>query len=522
MSSGARRRPVAYLVHSVLGFQLSLFVTFVCLTGTLAVVSDDLEWLYRPEVRATAGGGRVSWQVQYDAAKAAFPDHTIDYANVGEEPYLATKFSATAPSGEMRFLYVDPGSGRVLGDAGWINLPTFLRGLHTYLFVPGDSGFYVVTSLGFLLAGSLVSGLLVYKRFWRGLFRAPRLRRNRRVAWGDVHRLASVWSIWFVFVMAGTSVWYFAERALYRAGVDFDRARVNIDAASLDRLGPSAPKPLPLDDLVRIATTRLPGLEPRELWFPIEPSESLAVLGQASAMLVRDRANGVDVDPFTGEILAVHQAKGSGALARWTHTADPLHFGDFGGLVSKLVWALFGVLLCLTAASGAFVYLHRTNMAARDMAGGFARSRPRLVRGLSMAWIAINCSLVFAVPVLAFVLSWQPDFAPPPPVSLALGPSAVADLEVTATTADSVVPGAEMQWNLRVCRDCYFLIRTASMGLAAGGEPPARMEIVTGGANAASARLPVPALAPNQPLYLWVEVRGWDGRDHRVSWQVPT
>jgi uncharacterized iron-regulated membrane protein len=522
MDSGARHRPVAYLVHSFLGFQLSLFVTFVCVTGTLAVVSDDLEWLYRPEVRATTGAARVSWQAQYDAAKAAFPDHTIDYANAGEEPYLATRFSATAPSGAMRFIYVDPGSGRVLGEAGWINLPSFLRGLHTYLFVPGDSGFYVVTALGFVLTGSLVSGLLVYKRFWRGLFRAPRLRRNRRVAWGDVHKLASVWSIWFVFVMAGTSVWYFAERALYRAGVDFDRARVTIDAASLDRLGPSAPKPLPLDELVSIATTRLPGLEPRELWFPIEPDESLAVLGQESAMLVRDRANGVDVDPFTGEILAVHQAKGSGALSRWTHTADPLHFGDFGGLVSKLVWTLFGVLLCLTAASGAFVHLHRTTFAARDVAGGLPGRRPRLARGLSQAWIAINGSFVFLVPVLAFVLSWQPGFEPPPPASLTLGPSALASLEVAAATFDPVVPGAEMQWNLRLCRDCYFLIRSASMGLSAGSERPARMELVAGGANAASALLPVPALAPDQPLYLWVEVRGWDGRDHRVSWQVPT
>jgi uncharacterized iron-regulated membrane protein len=40
------------------------------------------------------------------------------------------------------------------------------------------------------------------------------------------------------------------------------------------------------------------------------------------------------------------------ALERFGAAVDPLHFGDFGGLVSKLVWFIFGLALTGLAITG--------------------------------------------------------------------------------------------------------------------------------------------------------------------------
>ena len=357
-------RPRAFLLHSLLGLKLSVFVCFVCATGTIAVVSREIEWVLSEHVRASRLGKRVSWGTQYAAAKAAYPTYAISGMAAGEEPYLTTRVHATSAAGESRVIYVDPGTGRVTGESSWVTFSAFTRGLHYYFFTPGDWGFYVVTALGFVLMGSLITGLMTYKRFWRGLFTSPRTDRSARVWWGGLHKLIGLWSVWFVFIIACTSMWSFVERLLYRVGVDFETPQAAISAENLAALGPEIPHPLPLDTLVAIAQATMPDLDITEIWFPDSPEASLFIRGQASAWLVRDRTNSIELNPYTGEVLAVRQAEAMPLAERWVHTADPLHFGDFGGLWSKLIWVVFGLLMCMSAVSGAIIYSKRTVKAA--------------------------------------------------------------------------------------------------------------------------------------------------------------
>ena len=76
--------------------------------------------------------------------------------------------------------------------------------------VPTKVGVTIVGVLGFLLAIALITSLVVYRKWWTGFFRMPR-RGHRKLFWADVHRLAGVWSIWFIAVIAITGIWYFAE-----------------------------------------------------------------------------------------------------------------------------------------------------------------------------------------------------------------------------------------------------------------------------------------------------------------------
>lgn len=372
-TEGRSRRPWSYLLHSVIGLKVSLLMLFVCATGTIATVSNDLEWLFRPEVRATLTARPVSWGRQYEAARAAFPHHVIAYGTAGEEPYLATSFDATNPAGESRVIWVDPGTGRVTGESSWVSLVSMTRALHYHLFTDrtGSWLFYIVCSLGVILILSSVTGLIVYRKFWRGLARLPRADRGERVFSGGVHKLAGVWSALFALIIGGTSLWYFAERAMSEvAGVEYERFHPPLDAKAIDAHGP---RRLDTDALIAVAKREMPDLKVKQIWFPTSPEEPIFIRGQASAWLVRDRTNGIGINPFTGEVIYVDRAERMRPIERWVHTADPLHFGDFGGLWSKLLWLAFGLLLCLLSWTGVSIHLLRTTQTAREIASRSGR-----------------------------------------------------------------------------------------------------------------------------------------------------
>lgn len=56
----------------------------------------------------------------------------------------------------------------------------------------------------------------------------------------------------------------------------------------------------------------------------------------------------------------------------------PLHFGDFGGLVFKLIWFLFGGLLSIMVCSGFFIWSRRTLVSTKKL-----RARDNDVSGIS-------------------------------------------------------------------------------------------------------------------------------------------
>lgn len=369
-AAGSKRpkpRPVAFWLHNLFGLNLSLFLAFVCLTGTIATVAHEIEWLYKPAVRASSfTPGTEDWAGMWAAAERAYPDATltgIGSYDRSHAAYFAKTISARDTAGTDFNIYVDPGTGRVTGYEYGRSLQDAMRGLHYYLFVPRDVGFYLVTSLGFVLLGSLVTGLIVYKKFWRGFFRRPRLGRNLRTLMGDLHRLGGLWSIWFVAIIALTSIYYFFEWS----GVDWNSKTPRLPETHFSASASAS-------DIARwtqMARAAKPGLAITAVALPYEPGEPVIVQGHWQAALVRERADAVFIDPVTRRIVGTRTAHRMGAGERIVHTVDPLHFGTFGGLATRLLWAVFGLVLTGLAASGAYIYANRTRIAVGE-AGALA------------------------------------------------------------------------------------------------------------------------------------------------------
>lgn len=356
------KRPLAFLLHSLFGLKLSLFLGFVCLTGTIATVSHEIEWLLHPEVRAASDGRTDNYAGMWALVRERYPDAYIQSLGTydrADSTYFARQADIVLPDGAERRVYIDPARMSITGEGTGPTFRSVMRGLHYYLLLPGEWPFYLVTSLGFVLIMSLVTGLLTYKKFWRGFTRRPRWERSTRTWAGDLHRLIGLWSLWFVAVIGLTSVWYLVERATPTMETP--------EPEAVERYFLPTPDAERVDRWVAAARARFPGMSVTFVQMPYGERDPVVVQGQWDAWLVRERTHAVFIDPATDRVIGERAAAQMSAVERWVHTADPLHFGNFGGLATKLVWVVFGLLLTGLCVTGLVIFTKRTAHAAGAM-----------------------------------------------------------------------------------------------------------------------------------------------------------
>ncbi|MFZ5720544.1 MAG: PepSY-associated TM helix domain-containing protein [Pseudomonadota bacterium] len=390
----ARRKAsrVWWAIHQWVGLKLSIFLSFVLLTGTIAVFSSEIDWLLRPAMRVDPAtiSGPVEWAAVAQAVARHAPEAEIAAIDGPIDRGFAAATTIKRPDGSLAFVYAHPTSGAVQGDGHWVGAKRIFRNMHRHLFLPVKWGVPIVSSMAFLMAVSLGTAFVVYKKWWRGFLRPIRMT-DARTAFGDYHRLAGVWSLWFVLLMVLTGVWYMAE-SLGLQAPPHPRAKVeasgltSIEAA--DRLAAS----------LAAAQAASPGLRIERVQFPTAKSGAFVFHGKDKAILVRARSNTVWTEAATGKALLTTDGRDLSVHQRISEMADPLHFGTWGGLPTKIAWFAFGLLLTGLSVSGVAIYSLRLLRAER---------RPQTWRAsLALAWSGMGRWrwLALALVITAFVL----------------------------------------------------------------------------------------------------------------------
>lgn len=379
------RRSRWWIVHHWAGVKLGLLLTFVLLTGTVATISNEIDWMVRPALRVTPQDAPMASPALWYAAALRVPGFTIEEVRAPIEAGFATQIEGTGADGEERIVYVDPWTGGVRGSGSADTVQSVVRDLHRALMLPTGVGVTFVSLLSVPLLLTLITAFKIYKRWWRGFRRLPRPMRDRRGEgrrWtGDLHRLAGVWSLWFVALIGATGAWYLAEKL----GAGTEEARP--PAASRAE---AVPTPYEVQQMIATARSVWPGFALKGL---VIDEGTVALEGQGQALLVRDRANVLWFDTASGKLSKRADATSLGALGRLSEAADPLHFGNWGGLASKIVWFAFGLILVALCVSGLVI------CALRLRSGGGALAA--LARSMGAGAVLSIALVAYAIAKLA-------------------------------------------------------------------------------------------------------------------------
>ena len=368
------RSKIWFLVHSWLALPIWFFVLIVCVTGTLAVISQEIVWLANPPMRASQPSDDaplLSYQQVIEAINKAEPQTVVQSISRPDESHFALDVEVSYPDGRSVVIYVNPYSGVIQGVAPEFNFRAFTRALHGWWLVPFTNGYswgwYLVSFLGLPLLASLVTGLVVYKRFWKGFFRPTlRIRHGARIFWGDFHRLSGIWSIWFIAVISITGTWFLIQAFLFDNQISISTEKI-IPAMSREAvpLSPdgSPPPRIDLDRAIEIATQKISGLEASFVSLPGNAYSHLDVGGRGWYPLMFQTAT---LNPYTGDIAATRLLSDRSGLELVTESMRPLHTGDFGGIWIKLIWFFFGLILSMMVLSGLLIWTKRTALATAN------------------------------------------------------------------------------------------------------------------------------------------------------------
>ncbi len=468
-----------YELHSWVGFHLATIMFVVLFTGTVATIAHEIDWIFQHDMKVSPDGEKVSWGEMTAAIQAAYPEANIMRLQTMMGDHFAYRAFVIDPYGVPSYVHVNQWTGEVTGATHPLTVQRVFRDLHRYLFMPGLIGLPIVCSMAFILCISLYTGLKT-SRNWRTLMTRIRISKGPRTAIGDAHKAAGLWGIWFFVVMIITSFWYLAEWGSAIGGQPFIPDRPVITAEQVERFGDTIPQH-DVDDIILAAKTAMPSLEVENLFLADRANAPILVNGSRGNPILRPRANQVFLDPSTLEPMTVQYSEDIGWVAWLNETADPIHFGFFGGLPTKLIWFIFGVAMTGLSASGVWLTYKRLKKAS-----------------ISRAQIA-----TFPVFMLATFFGYhyldRYDYPTPPAAELVLPSESVAGIKATprlATSSDGGVTGA-LQVRLSAA-GARVNARLAEIALSTNGErigtpveTPLRFQV---------AYLPIPAEFPPEDV----------------------
>lgn len=524
---GVKTARLVHLVHSWLGLKLFLVLTLVTLTGTLAVLRDEIDWLVFPQIRVTPGPERIGFDRTLALVRAAYPEAGIlgQVPRSGAGPRSAVQLVTVSAADGVRRVWVDPYRGVVQGSTPLLTPGYFLSQLHAYLLIP-TWGYVIVCTFAFFLLASLISGILTYPKFWRGFFRRPR-GRNLRTLMGDLHRLGGVWSLWFLVVMMLTGFWYFwifvGEPMLGFPKAITHHDHPKLDAAALDRLGPTAPTPLTLDALADQVRKAQPKFDIRFASLPATHESPVTFQGNTGELFAPNLSE-VHVDRFSGTIVGRELVRDEWSFGYLDALADAFHFGDFAGLISKLVWFTFGLVMTGMSITGLVIFWKRTRRGEEE------RSRVRSVLaglkpwGGGMGWFKPVNLIVLCVSVYATTMAIKfysggtlpARFAPQAVGPWTLGAAAVGSL---GDMSNPIRSGARVMVLVSYCPGCWNDIKRLWVGLGDAPPTPERQIRVEGQPGYALARMALPQEI-GAGLRLWLIAEAWNGEKHQASWPL--
>ncbi len=340
-------------IHKWLGLIAGIFILIMGLTGSILVFDDEIEhFIQRDVIYQPDSDQPVSLDNAYSSIVQKHPDWDVRLTVIPDDADRAIEAEIRRPN-DRRYLYLHPVTGEILRDLDSESTFSYwMLKLH-YQLHSGFIGEVILLIAGLMFIGSLATGFWFYRRAIKKVLTfkiRPRFR-NLQSTSSELHRSVGVWALIFNLITAIT-------------GVVIMLIIVQTHIKSDD--GP-APLPDPpaieasLDKVIETVQESYPGFDPSYTRMPALPDRQITLYGHMDSDLPihYEFSNYVQFDPKTGTESNASFIQNQPVTTHLLSFTYPLHFGDWGGIIIKILYGLFGLAPAILSITGFIIWRKR-------------------------------------------------------------------------------------------------------------------------------------------------------------------
>ena len=346
----------------------TLFLLLLCLTGLPLIFADELDaWLSTdppyPVMPKETPMANLDHMVE--AAKQRYPKQVISFIYFDDDaPQVVVNMMPDYHSDlkQLHGLHFDARTGKLRQDEPpegqqKLSLTDWLLNLHSGLFLdlPGE---LFLGLMGILFVISMISGIVLYGPFMKKLdFGTIRTGRSGRLKWLDLHNLLGIaTSVWLLVVGVtgvlnelSTPLFGLWQQTDVQKLLDSYQGKPTVQLQELSSVQAA----------YRLTQRTLPGAAITSIVFPGYEFGSpyhFLVWTKGNTPLTSQLFQPLLIDGKTSRLSAVIHMP---FYLRSVEVSRPMHFGNYGGLPLKIIWALFDSVAIIVLISGVYLWVVR-------------------------------------------------------------------------------------------------------------------------------------------------------------------
>jgi uncharacterized iron-regulated membrane protein len=350
-------RKYSLILHRYVGIIAGLILCIVGITGSLLVFENEIDRVLQP-YQITPQAQILSQQLLIDTAQKNYPDLQVHRITMPSSPDRAYTVMMVDTNDNFTDVFLDPYSGKVLGSKPWKQtLGGWLIDLHVHL-LSGDLGGQIVGIAGVALLLLGITGIVLWTG-WRKLKIGFQIRWKSwwQILNYDLHNVGGILSALVLSLIAftGAAMIYWTP---FEAGLRWlTQISPPPEVTSTVLAGKGL---MNVDALLKIAQERFPTAELYKFYPPKKPDATFQVWLRFPTEGEFTKDLNLDFDRYTGTLLKQDDARQYNIVDRILKSQYTLHVGHYGGIVTKLIYALVGIAPLGLFVTGGIIWWSRT------------------------------------------------------------------------------------------------------------------------------------------------------------------